>query len=556
VSTTITDERTTITVPLTLHPEARSDGKLRLRGVAAVFNSPSEDLGGFRETIEPGAFREALRDGDPILLWQHDTKQPLARVSAGNLTLAETSRGLEFEAELPETSLAKDALTLVRSGVVKAMSFAFSMRDGLDRWETRDGEQWRFISKIGKLFEVSLVSEPAYAATSVAARQLAEARATQAKRGRLKVREPEAYGPDGGQYSWFMDKLVVSRSQHIRRLLVDQAAWDSTGMPHTGLDPSPAYPSDALEPEQAQRRLDRSTELRALTTTATAGGNFVPHTPEFIGTAFAEAARAASVLTSILPTEPLPKGMSLKTPRITTGTSTVAQAAQNSAISETDLVEELVSNPVALVAGMSNVSQQLFDNADPSLVDAYLAGELGRALGTAVDQQILAGTGANGQMLGLLSVTGITTVAYTDASPTQAECYPTIAKAYGDQSVALGNTATAILMHPRRSAWFSTWKDTATGMQSPIRWPATVYEVPAISVLGGAGTNEDYILVLRVEELPVYLAQPIIEVFPEVNSATLQVRIRAMQYVSGLFARRPEAIYKISGTGLAAPAYA
>jgi HK97 family phage prohead protease len=75
---------------------------------------------GFIEVLERGAFASSLRKGDQVLLWQHDTAQPLARRSAGNLTLEETERGLEFTAELPNTSLAVTPSSLsapVSSGV-------------------------------------------------------------------------------------------------------------------------------------------------------------------------------------------------------------------------------------------------------------------------------------------------------------------------------------------------------------------------------------------------------------------------------------------------------
>jgi Phage capsid family len=248
--------------------------------------------------------------------------------------------------------------------------------------------------------------------------------------------------------------------------------------------------------------------------------------------------------------------MVLKTPRITTGAAVAVQASQNSSVQETDLVEEMIDQPIATISGFEDVSVQLFDRSDPAIADVVLAAELGRALGAELDRQILAGTGANGQMLGLISVTGIGTTGYTDASPTPQEAFVKILQAASDLSVAFGNVPTATLVHPRRMYWFSGWRDSATGIPAArIPWPGQLYTVPAISTVGGSGSNEDYALVLRVEELPVYLGAPMIEVLPEIGSGTLTVRVRARQYASGLFARRPEAIQKISGTGFAGASF-
>ncbi|MDX6480007.1 MAG: uncharacterized protein QOG85_517, partial [Gaiellaceae bacterium] len=157
-------DRIVRTVDFVLSPEVRaaSDGQLRLTGYAAVFGTVSEDLG-FREVLEPGCFRSALtKPGvDCVLNWMHDDGQPLARQSAGNLTLREDSKGLMIDATLPDTQLARDAVELVRSGVVNKMSFAFSMRGGRDREEVRGGEVYRYIEQVGDLHDVSLVTHPA-----------------------------------------------------------------------------------------------------------------------------------------------------------------------------------------------------------------------------------------------------------------------------------------------------------------------------------------------------------------------------------------------------------
>lgn len=141
-----------------------------ISGYAAVFNSQSEDLGGFIETIAPGAFAETL-DGDVRALWNHDSKFVLGRTTNGTLKLAEDERGLRFEVQPPETSYAADVMALVRRGDVNQMSFGFEVVD--DEWRTEAGINYRTLKKV-RLFEVSPVTFPAYAETSAEARAMCE----------------------------------------------------------------------------------------------------------------------------------------------------------------------------------------------------------------------------------------------------------------------------------------------------------------------------------------------------------------------------------------------
>lgn len=80
-----------------------NDGKRTLTGYAAVFNSFSEDLGGWREQIAPGAFSNSLRNSPDILfLSEHDVKKGLlGRTKSNTLRLAEDNIGLRFECDLP-----------------------------------------------------------------------------------------------------------------------------------------------------------------------------------------------------------------------------------------------------------------------------------------------------------------------------------------------------------------------------------------------------------------------------------------------------------------------
>lgn len=152
------------------------DGKLQFVGHAAVFDRWSEDLGGFREKIQRGAFRKVLdQDPDVRFLFNHNPDLVLARSTVKNgpgmLDLREDPKGLRTYAELAPTSLATDLRTLVKTGVVSQMSFGFTMRGGADVWaEGEDGLLERTIVSFGGLFDVSPVTFPAYKQTDASMR--------------------------------------------------------------------------------------------------------------------------------------------------------------------------------------------------------------------------------------------------------------------------------------------------------------------------------------------------------------------------------------------------
>ena len=147
--------------------EVRAEGDgMTFSGYAAVFNSPSEDLGGFIEYVAPGAFKRSLQSRNEIkLLWNHDSGEPLASVRGGSMQLVEDERGLKVTATLPQTSRGRDVAELLRTKVIDSMSFGFNVIK--DSW-SRDG-QTRTLESV-RLFEVSVVSFPAYAATTAQVR--------------------------------------------------------------------------------------------------------------------------------------------------------------------------------------------------------------------------------------------------------------------------------------------------------------------------------------------------------------------------------------------------
>jgi uncharacterized protein len=152
--------------------EVRAEGDgMSFTGYASVFNSPSEDLGGFIEYVAPGAFRRSLQSRNEVkLLWNHDAGEPLASLRGGTMQLVEDERGLKVTAQLPNTTRGRDVAELLRTKVIDSMSFGFNVIK--DSWSP-DGKT-RTLESV-RLFEASIVSFAAYPATTATVRSTDQA---------------------------------------------------------------------------------------------------------------------------------------------------------------------------------------------------------------------------------------------------------------------------------------------------------------------------------------------------------------------------------------------
>lgn len=144
----------------------------RLVGLAAVWDAPSQDLGGFIEYVRRGAFTRTLHEqGDVLAYVHHRPELVLGRRSAGTLRLEENTRGLAFEIDLPDTQPARDLAVSVGRGDVRGASFAFNTPKGGDKWSTREGRSIRELLDVD-LHDVTVTAAPAYPDTEVARRAL------------------------------------------------------------------------------------------------------------------------------------------------------------------------------------------------------------------------------------------------------------------------------------------------------------------------------------------------------------------------------------------------
>jgi uncharacterized protein len=139
-----------------------------ISGYAAVFNSKTSIGDFFEEVIAPGAFARTISEnGDIRALFNHNWDHVLGRTKNGTLKIEEDNRGLKFEVELPNTSLARDLAESLGRGDINQCSFGFYATN--DSWDYSVEPAVRTLNEV-ELYEISVVSIPAYEDTEVALR--------------------------------------------------------------------------------------------------------------------------------------------------------------------------------------------------------------------------------------------------------------------------------------------------------------------------------------------------------------------------------------------------
>ena len=158
-------------------PEVTYDPNSRkVEGYAVVFDSPSENMG-FIETIRKGAITEdTIKNSDVLARFNHNPEKVLARskYGSGSLQLVVDDIGVRYSFEAPNTQLGDELLEHLHRGDITSSSFAFtiSSEKGSERWYKQDGQLYRDIYKIDRLYDVAPVWVPAYEATTCNARSL------------------------------------------------------------------------------------------------------------------------------------------------------------------------------------------------------------------------------------------------------------------------------------------------------------------------------------------------------------------------------------------------
>lgn len=143
-------------------------------GLGIPYGKWSEDLGGFKERIMPGAATEALMDGDVRVVFNHNNDFVLGRQSNGTARFTESKKGVAYEADVPDTQWARDLMVSIKRGDINQNSFAMVVPADGEKWERKEGMVYRTITKLAMLREMGPQTFPAYPQTDVHVRSLAD----------------------------------------------------------------------------------------------------------------------------------------------------------------------------------------------------------------------------------------------------------------------------------------------------------------------------------------------------------------------------------------------
>ena len=197
------------------------NGRTVIRGYAAVFDSPSQDLGGFVEIVERGAFDDVMKT-NPDVFGKYNHQQVIGRTSSGTMRLAVDDRGLRYEIDPPRSAAA--VVELIERGDVRGSSFAFRVRGADEAWQKDvEGRMVRRIKRFSFLGDAGPVDTPAYLATEtyVSKRALEMAReqradspvvedsAERAAPSAISVGDFVSWGSSGGQARGKITRIVT-----------------------------------------------------------------------------------------------------------------------------------------------------------------------------------------------------------------------------------------------------------------------------------------------------------------------------------------------------------
>lgn len=219
---------------------------------------------------------------------------------------------------------------------------------------------------------------------------------------------------------------------------------------------SDLYNAEVRGDVQARQRFQQYQAESRSTTTSTYGGLVVP---QYLVEQAALVARASRPFANTVTHLALPdQGMVLDIPKGTTGVAVASQATQNTNVQSTDQVWTDLTPGVVTIAGQQDVSRQSLERGTPGL-DMLVMQDLAAAYFAELDRQVVNGSGASGQLLGVLGTSGITAATAYGAALTFAKFQSRIA---GASVAVLTNrllAASHIAVAPRRWGWMLAQAD-------------------------------------------------------------------------------------------------
>lgn len=330
------------------------------------------------------------------------------------------------------------------------------------------------------------------------------------------------------------------------------------------------FKSDRAAAERIERhQREVEVELRDITS-ATLNG-LIP--PLYLLDQAATLARAMRPFADVVPGYELPaNGMSVIVTKVTTGTATGVQTAQNSAATETDLVTTDISIPVVTILGQQDISRQALERG--SVTDQLVFNDLAADYATKLDRNVISGGGSAGASLGILTLTG--TGAQTWTGTTVASFISKLNGCLNDVASNRFAPATVIAMHPRRWHWLLAQADTVGrnivlpaqyGPENAAGIGQTGYGVvgslaglPVVADANiptnlGASTNEDRVIVTRLSDHALWEAGVRTFTFDQAVNPPATIRLAIAGYSAFTAERYPAATSVMAGTGLVAPTF-
>ncbi|AWM37033.1 Caudovirus prohead protease [Gemmata obscuriglobus] len=124
------------------------DDTRTIEGFGSVFNN----LDSYSDIVMPGAFTKSIAKRKPVMLWQHNSDQPIGVWDV----MEEQKKGLYVKGRILDTALGGDAYKLVKAGAISGLSIGYSAK----KWETDSEKGIRKLTEV-ELYEISMVTFPA-----------------------------------------------------------------------------------------------------------------------------------------------------------------------------------------------------------------------------------------------------------------------------------------------------------------------------------------------------------------------------------------------------------